>query len=122
VSEPLIAAIERRVEQMETEVAHLRGEANGARAALQGNWGSPGLIQQVRSMEARQTEMTSILAAVKSSQQAEQDRQADREAARAREQEARDRRTGLYVKALLTLVVTVLAGVIVNVLVAGAHP
>jgi uncharacterized membrane protein len=122
VSEPLIAAIQRRVEQMENEVTHLRGEVNGARAALQGTWGQPGLIQQVRSMEARQTEMTSILAAVKSSQQAEQDRQADRDAARAREQEARDRRTGLYVKALLTLVVTVLAGVIVNVLVAGAHP
>jgi transaldolase len=123
VTDPVITTLQGRVAAVESEIDKLRTESSGARGALQGAWGNPGLIERVRTVETSQSEIKSMLTAVKQQQQVDQTRQADRAEQRDREQQRRDKRMGQYIGGLVSLVVAVLGGVILNIFASGmAHP
>ncbi len=122
MTDPVITTLQGRVAAVETEVDKLRSEAGGARAALQGAWGTPGLVERVRTVEAQQAEIRTMLGVVKQQQEVHQSRQADRDADREHEQHRRDKRMNVYLTAILGLVGTVLATIVVNAFTAGVAP
>jgi hypothetical protein len=123
MTDPVITTLAGRVAAVETEISKLHAETSGARSALQGAWGNPGVIERVRTVETSQSEIKAMLTAVKQQQQVDQTRQTDRDEQRDREQQRRDKRMGQYIAGLVSLTVAVLGGVILNIFAMGmAHP
>jgi hypothetical protein len=122
VTDPVITTLQGRVAAVETEVTALRSETSGARSALQGAMGTPGLVERVRAVETTQSEIRTMLQAVKQQQQLDQARQTDRDQQRDTEQRRRDKRMGQYLGGLIALVAATLSGIILNIFTSGlAH-